>query len=182
MTMRFDLNNLPQDPALLQQMILDLLTQLRARRISASGKPAPVGAAAARSRFGRKSEQVPLSNCCSPSQRPCATEGGNQSAGRGRDGSGSHQTGQTGASLPATGTVVIRCLKACRAEWVVCAARRGIEGARCGAPLERMGEEVTRQLEYVPAAFIVREHVPANMPAQALPEQRGGQCHAGAAD
>ncbi|MBE7559590.1 IS66 family transposase zinc-finger binding domain-containing protein [bacterium] len=44
-----------------------------------------------------------------------------------------------------------------------------------------MGEEVTRQLEYVPASFIVREHVRVKC-LQALPGQRGGQCHAGAAD
>jgi len=30
---------------------------------------------------------------------------------------------------------------------------------RCGQPKERMGEEVTEQLDYVPASFIVRQHV-----------------------
>lgn len=30
---------------------------------------------------------------------------------------------------------------------------------KCGNPMEKIGEEVTRQLDYVPASFVVREHV-----------------------
>ena len=32
---------------------------------------------------------------------------------------------------------------------------------KCGAELEKIGEEVTRQLDYVPASFVVREHARA---------------------
>ena len=31
--------------------------------------------------------------------------------------------------------------------------------AECGGPLRRMGEEVTRQIDYIPASFYIREHV-----------------------
>lgn len=159
MTMRFDLNNLPQDPALLQQMILDLLTQLREKdqRIE---KLSHLLALLQRSRFGRKSEQVPLEQLLfafaeamrdgeveTNPQAEAATEAEAIKQDKPAKSSGNgHGRNPLPESLPRERVEYALPEEACKCQ-------------ECGAPLERMGEEVTRQLEYVPASFIVREHV-----------------------
>ena len=46
----------------------------------------------------------------------------------------------------------------------------GKQCGKCGAELEKIGEEVSRQLDYVPASFIVREHVRAKYACKSCEE------------
>jgi transposase len=157
--MQFDLNNLPQDHDLLRQMIIDLLTQLQEkdRRIE---KLSHLLACLQRSQFGRKSEQLPLEQLLfafaeamrngevgTNPQAEVAAEAKVAGPDKVEKSSGNgHGRNPLPESLPRQRVEYPLHEEECTCQ-------------ECGAPLERMGEEVTRQLEYVPASFIVREHV-----------------------
>jgi transposase len=143
--MRVDLDKLPDDLAFLKQMVCDLAGALKDRDALIQQLKHQL-ALLRRHQFGRKSEKVDsaqlllafaqLQGVGPPAPPPPPKKP--KSNGHGRK------------PLPED-------LPRERVEHDLPPERKRC--GKCGAELERIGEEVTRQLDYVPASFVVREHV-----------------------
>ncbi len=144
--MTLHLDNLPDDLSLLKQMVLDLAVALRDQQERAKQLEHQL-ALLRRHQFGRKSEKLDPSQlllafaqlggepelCASPEEQAKPRK-----KGHGRKPLPDHLPRERiEHDLPPED-------KHC---------------GKCGSSLEKIGEEVSRQLDYVPASFVVREHV-----------------------
>lgn len=146
--MRLDLNNLPDDLGLLKQIVRELLSTLEGRE-ALIRKLEHQLERLRRHQFGRRSEKVDAAQLLLAFARSQEAEAAPPPAPpkpkRKREGHGRKPLPE---ALP----------------------RQDVEHdvppedkrcGKCGAELDRIGEEVTEQLDYVPASFVVRRHVRA---------------------
>lgn len=161
-TVELDLNNLPDDPALLHQLILDLISTLQSQQ-SDIEKLRHQLKQLQRYQFGSKSERfealeeqkllfqqlqdlVDNNEGTSESADEMVEAAADDAAPDGNGKKNGHGRKPIPDHLPRE-----------RVEFPLPEEKR--ECPNCAGHLEKIGEEVTRQLEYVPASFHVKELV-----------------------
>ena len=148
--MKIDLENLPDDPALLQKMLLDLLITLKDQRREIDTLKHQLSLLQ-RHRFGRRSEQLNTDQLLlafaelekkglleAPGETKPVTKPKESKKGHGRK--------PLPQSLPRE-----------RIENPL--PEKELSCPQCGTKREPIGEEITEQLEYVPATFHVKQYV-----------------------
>ena len=155
--MTFDLNNLPQDYELLRQMIIDLLQTVKQQE-QRIDKLTHLLARLQRSQFGSKSERIPLEQLLFAfadqlREGEAATEPEKEETKQEEQAEKKNKSKQNGHGRKPLPEDLPRERIEYPLEESECRCKE------CGEALQRMGEEVTQQLEYRPASFFVREHV-----------------------
>jgi len=152
--MQLDLQNLPNDPALLQQMILDLLGTLDDHKRQIDQLKHQL-AQLRRHQFGRRSEKIDTGQLLlafaqlqqAEAQAKAAQRVANsRPATPPREKPNGHGRRALPEDLPRE-----RIAYPLPEQERIC--------PDCGQVRDKMGEEVTEQLDYVPASFVVRQHV-----------------------
>jgi transposase len=157
--MTIDLANPPSDPALLHQVLRDLVGVLHEREVAIEERDAAIEerdarikelehqlAVLRRYQFGHRSEKV------APRQQLLFGEaaGAPEPPAPAPPAPKRKPNGHGRRPLP-------KDLPRERVEHDVAPEAKQCE--KCGAGLEKIGEEVSEQLDYVPASFVVRQHV-----------------------
>ena len=154
--MRVDLDKLPNDLAFLKQMVREMagaLQGLQARNKQLEHELALLR----RHQFGRKSEKVDSAQLLLAFEQLQGVEPPAPPPPPRRPTSNGHGRKPLPEDLPRE-----------RVEHDL--PPEGKRCGKCGAELEKIGEEVTRQLDYVPASFVVREHARAKYACKSCEE------------